>query len=68
MDNPDRAARTDAPRQRVETPARRCPACQSEQVAPIGQITAVFGVIKSPYECEACEQRFVLVRTSPRDP
>jgi transposase-like protein len=64
MDAPDRAASRDAQRPRVETTERRCPSCRSEQVAPIGQTTAAFGVIKSSYQCEACELRFMYVRTA----
>jgi hypothetical protein len=62
MDVPDRAAPRDAQRGGVETTERRCSACNSEQVSPIGQIIVVFGVIKSSYECETCEQRFVFIR------
>jgi hypothetical protein len=62
MDDPDRAALPDAQRGVIEMTERRSPACKSEQVAPIGQVTGVFGVIKSTYESEACEHRFVFVR------
>jgi C4-type Zn-finger protein len=68
MDDPDDAAPPDAQRRLVETTERQCPACKSRLVAPIGQITAVFGVIKSQHQCEACEHRFVFVRTSLLDP
>jgi hypothetical protein len=66
MDAPDRAVPPDTG-PLVETTERRCPSCRSELVAPIGRLTAVFGIIKSTYECEACARRFIFVRPSPLD-
>jgi hypothetical protein len=48
-----------------ETPDRRCPVCRSDEVKALGYVQAVDGVLKSEHVCEACERRFVLLRTSP---
>ena len=45
-----------------ETRERRCPACQSEAIAPVGHIIAGDGLIKVEHRCEACGVRFLFVR------
>jgi hypothetical protein len=45
-----------------ETRERRCPACQSERIAPVGHVKAAGGLIKSEQQCEACGTGFVFVR------
>ena len=47
-----------------ETVERRCPSCTSEQLAPVGRVTAAWGMIKEEVWCEACETVFVFVRPS----
>lgn len=45
-----------------ETRARRCPACQSQQIEPVSHVTALSGVIKVEHRCEACGALFWFVR------
>ena len=47
-----------------ETGARRCPDCKSEQLAPVGRVTAGGGTIKEEVRCETCETVFVFVKQS----
>ena len=47
-----------------ETGARRCPECKSEQLAPVGRVTAGGGAIKEEVRCESCETVFVFVKLS----
>jgi hypothetical protein len=45
-----------------ETRERRCPACQSEAIAPVGRVSAAGGMIHVEHRCEACAIGFVFVR------
>jgi predicted Zn-ribbon and HTH transcriptional regulator len=45
-----------------ETDESRCPACRSEQIAPVGHVIAGGGLIKSEQRCETCGTAFFLVR------
>jgi uncharacterized protein (DUF983 family) len=45
-----------------ETHERRCPACQSEAIAPVGHVEAADGLIKVQHRCEACGKAFLFVR------
>ena len=45
-----------------ETRERRCPACQSEAIAPVGHVEAAGGLIKLQHRCEACGKAFFFVR------
>jgi transcriptional regulator NrdR family protein len=45
-----------------ETRERRCPACQSQRVTPMGRVLATDTAIKSKHWCEACGTAFWLVR------
>jgi hypothetical protein len=45
-----------------ETRERRCPACQSEAIAPTGHVSASGGMIHVQHRCEACGLAFVFVR------
>jgi hypothetical protein len=45
-----------------ETRERRCPACQSDAVAPAGHVSAAKGMIHVRHRCEACSIAFVFVR------
>jgi uncharacterized protein (DUF983 family) len=45
-----------------ETRERRCPACQSEQITPVGHVEAAHGLIKVKHRCEACGTAFLFVR------
>ena len=47
-----------------ETGARRCPDCKTEQLTPVGRVTAGGGTIKEEVRCETCETVFVFVRPS----
>jgi DNA-directed RNA polymerase subunit RPC12/RpoP len=44
------------------TRERRCPACQSEQIEPVGHVAARDGMIYVEHRCEACGTRFDFVR------
>jgi hypothetical protein len=45
-----------------ETRERRCPACHSEQIEPIGHVVAGGGLIRVEHRCESCGIRFWFVR------
>jgi predicted Zn-ribbon and HTH transcriptional regulator len=45
-----------------ETRERRCPACQSEDIAPVGHVVAGDGLIRVQHRCEACGIAFRFVR------
>jgi hypothetical protein len=45
-----------------ETRERRCPACRSEAIAPVGHIIAGGGLIKVEHRCEGCGVAFLFVR------
>jgi hypothetical protein len=45
-----------------ETRERRCPACQSEEIAPVGHVLAEGGMIKVQHRCETCRVAFFFVR------
>ena len=45
-----------------ETRERRCPACQSEAIAPAGRVLAADGLIKVKHQCETCGAAFFFVR------
>jgi hypothetical protein len=47
-----------------ETGERRCPSCTSEQLAPVGRVTAGWGMIKEEVRCEMCETVFVFAKPS----
>ena len=47
-----------------ETRERRCPQCQSEQIEPVGHVTASGGMIRVEHRCEACGEAFLFVRRS----
>ena len=44
-----------------ETRERRCPACQSETIAPTGHVSASGRMIHVQHRCEACGIAFVFV-------
>ena len=46
-----------------QTFERRCAACQSEQIAPLGHVTSYEGLVKVVHRCEACGIAFLFVRT-----
>lgn len=45
-----------------ETRERRCPACQSDAIAPAGRVLAADGLIKVKHQCETCGAAFFFVR------
>ena len=45
-----------------ETRERRCPACQSEEIAPVGHVVAGDGLIRVQHRCETCGAAFWFVR------
>jgi hypothetical protein len=45
-----------------ETRERRCPACQSEAIPPVGYVVAGDGLIRVQHRCEACAIVFWFVR------
>jgi hypothetical protein len=45
-----------------ETRERRCPACQSERITPVGHVEAAGGMIKLAQQCDACGTAFLFVR------
>jgi hypothetical protein len=47
-----------------ETRARRCPACHSEEIVPVGHVVAGDGLVKVQHRCEACGIVFWFVRKS----
>jgi hypothetical protein len=47
-----------------ETRERRCPACQSEQIAPVGRVIAADGLILAEHRCEVCGRTFLILERS----
>jgi hypothetical protein len=45
-----------------ETRERRCPACQSEAIAPVGHVLAADQLIKVKHRCDTCGAAFFFVR------
>jgi hypothetical protein len=46
----------------LETRERRCPACQSEDIAPVGHVLAADQLIKVKHRCDTCGAAFFFVR------
>ena len=42
-----------------ETDERRCPACRSHRIAPVGHVLVAYGLIKAEHRCEACGTAFL---------
>jgi hypothetical protein len=45
-----------------ETRERRCPACHSEEIMPVGHVVAGEGLIRVEHRCETCGIGFWFVR------
>jgi transposase-like protein len=45
-----------------ETRERPCPACQSEEIAPVGHVVAGDRLVKVRHRCESCGIGFWFVR------
>jgi predicted Zn-ribbon and HTH transcriptional regulator len=45
-----------------DTRERRCPACQSEEIEPVGYVVAGDGLIRVQHRCETCGTGFWFVR------
>ena|SRR6266545_6144150 len=45
-----------------ETPERRCPVCESQQIVHAGHVIGGGGMLKSEQRCEVCRAAFWFVR------
>jgi hypothetical protein len=45
-----------------ETPERRCPICESQQIVHAGHVIGGGGMLKSEQRCEVCRAAFWFVR------